>query len=33
MTKGMTLDKIFFVDSLKGKYTEEEIKSKLSLNV
>jgi hypothetical protein len=33
MTDGMTLDKIFFVDSLKGKYTEEEIKSKLNLNV
>ena len=33
ITEGLTLDKVFFVLSIKDKYTEEEIMSKVNLNI
>lgn len=33
MTDGMSLDKIFFVNSIKDKYTEDEIMTKININV
>ena len=33
ITEGLSLDKVFFVKSLKGKYTTEEIKSKINMNI
>ena len=33
LTDGMTIDKIYFADSLKGKYSASEIIDKANLNV
>ena len=33
LTEGMTLDKVFFAQSLNGKYSDEEIMEKINLNV
>src|ERR1035437_1936569 len=33
LTEGMSLDKIFFVQSIKDKYSEEEISEKINLNI